>query len=59
MRWERLFKLTLLKNLIRLLENKKYKVIPIKLKHMYTQGGGIHCATLYTVRESKLEDHFN
>ncbi len=45
--------------LIKLLESKKYKVVPIKLRHMYTQGGGIHCATLDTVRESKLEDYFN
>jgi len=45
--------------LIRLLESKKLTVIPIQMRHIYTQGGGIHCATLDTVRESKLEDYFN
>jgi len=45
--------------LIKLLESKKYKVVPITLRHMYTQGGGIHCATLDTVRESKLESYFD
>ncbi len=45
--------------LIKLLESKKYKVVPISLRHMYTQGGGIHCATLDTVRESKLESYFD
>ena len=42
-----------------LLESKKFKVVPVKLRHMYTQGGGIHCATLDTVRESKLESYFD
>ena len=45
--------------LIRLLESKKLTVVPIQMRHIYTQGGGIHCATLDTVRESKLEDYFN
>ena len=45
--------------LIKLLESKKYKVVPVSLRHMYTQGGGIHCATLDTVRESKLESYFD
>ena len=44
--------------LIRLLEKKKFKVIPIRMRHIYTQGGGIHCSTLDTVRESKLESYF-
>jgi len=44
--------------LIRLLEKKKFKVIPIRMRHIYTQGGGIHCSTLDTVRESKLENYF-
>ena len=44
--------------LINLLERKKFKVIPIKMRHLYTQGGGIHCATLDTVRDSKLESYF-
>lgn len=44
--------------LIRLLEKKKFKVIPIRMRHIYTQGGGIHCSTLDMVRESKLESYF-
>ena len=42
-----------------LFENKNFTVIPVPMRHMYTQGGGIHCATLDTVRESKLEDYFS
>ena len=41
----------------KLLEKNGLEVIPITLRHMYTQGGGIHCATLDTVRDSKLEDY--
>jgi len=44
--------------LIKLLEKNKFTVIPIQMRHIYTQGGGIHCATLDTVRESKLESYF-
>ena len=46
------------KNLIKFLENNKFEVITAKMRHMYTQGGGIHCATLDTVRDSKLESYF-
>ena len=46
------------KSLIKVLENNKYKVIPVKMRHMYTQGGGIHCATLDTVRDSVYESYF-
>ncbi len=46
-------------NLIKLLEKNKFNVIPVRMRHIYTQGGGIHCATLDTVRESKLEDYFS
>ena len=45
--------------LIKLLESYKFEVITVSLRHMYTQGGGIHCATLDTVRESKLENYFD
>ena len=45
--------------LIKLLEKHKFTTITVKLRHMYTQGGGIHCATLDTVRESKLESYFD
>ena len=44
--------------LIKLLESYKFEVIKVRLRHMYTQGGGIHCATLDTVRDSKLESYF-
>ncbi len=47
------------KSLINLLEKLKFTVIPIRMRHIYTQGGGIHCATLDTVRESKLESYFD
>ena len=49
----------MLKNLIKLLEKNKFKVVTIKMRHMYTQGGGLHCATLDTVRESVLESYFD
>jgi N-dimethylarginine dimethylaminohydrolase len=46
-------------NLIKLLESHRFTVVPVRMRHMYTQGGGIHCATLDTVRESKLESYFD
>ena len=45
--------------LIKFLEKNKFKTVPIKMRHIYTQGGGIHCATLDTVRDSKLESYFD
>lgn len=45
--------------LIRLLEQRKFTTVPVRMRHIYTQGGGIHCATLDTVRESTLEDYFS
>lgn len=45
--------------LIKVLEQHKFTVAPISMRHMYTQGGGIHCATLDTVRDSKLESYFD
>ena len=45
--------------LIKVLEQQKITTIPVKLRHMYTQGGGLHCATLDTVRDSKLESYFD
>lgn len=41
--------------LIQTLKKFKFTVVPIRMRHIYTQGGGIHCATLDTVRDSKLE----
>ena len=46
-------------NLIALLEKYNFTVVPVCMRHIYTQGGGIHCATLDTVRESKLESYFD
>ena len=45
-------------SLIKVLEKYTFNIIPIKMRHIYTQGGGIHCATLDTVRDSKLESYF-
>jgi len=46
-------------SLIRFLESRKFTVVTVKLRHIYTQGGGIHCATLDTVRDGGLEDYFS
>lgn len=45
--------------LARVLERQRCTVVPIRMRHIYTQGGGIHCATLDTVRESRLESYFD
>ncbi len=45
-------------NLMRALEEKGLESIPVRMRHIYTQGGGIHCATLDTVRDSALESYF-
>lgn len=45
--------------LIRMLEQRKFTVVPIRMRHTYTQEGGLHCVTLDTVRESKLESYFD
>jgi len=42
----------------RILEKHNLNTVPIKMRHIYTQGGGIHCATLDTVRDGTLEDYF-
>lgn len=46
------------KQLIKKLEEYKFNVVTARMRHMYTMGGGLHCATLDTVRESKLESYF-
>jgi N-dimethylarginine dimethylaminohydrolase len=46
-------------NLIKVLEKHGFTVAPVRMRHIYTQGGGIHCATLDTVRDSKLESYFD
>jgi glycine amidinotransferase len=45
--------------LIRTLEAHRLTVIPVRMRHMNTQLGGIHCATLDTVREGNLENYFD
>jgi N-dimethylarginine dimethylaminohydrolase len=44
--------------LIRTLEKHKITPVPIRFRHSYYMGG-IHCSTLDTVRESKLESYFD
>ncbi|MDA7829067.1 hypothetical protein N9A35_00840 [bacterium] len=46
-------------NLIKVLNKHKIQTIPVKMRHMCTQAGGLHCVTLDTVRESKLESYFD
>jgi len=45
--------------LMKVLEGYGITNVPVRLRHPYTHGGGLHCATLDTVRDSKLEDYFN
>jgi len=42
--------------LIRVLENARFNVIPVQHRHRRLFGGGLHCFTLDTVRDSVLED---
>lgn len=45
--------------LIKTLESYKLKPIPISFRHSHLFKGGIHCSTLDTVRDSKLESYFD
>ena len=45
--------------LIKTLESHKLRPIPINFRHAHLLKGGIHCSTLDTVRESKLESYFD
>ena len=47
------------KKLIKKLEEYKLNIITTRMRHMYTMGGGLHCSTLDTVRDSKLENYFD
>jgi glycine amidinotransferase/scyllo-inosamine-4-phosphate amidinotransferase 1 len=38
------------RDLIKMLESKKFTVIPLELRHSRTLGGGFHCVTLDLVR---------
>lgn len=44
--------------LIKLLEKNGFTTVPISFRHSYYMGG-IHCSTLDTVRDSKLESYFD
>lgn len=46
-------------SLIKVLEQKKYKVIPVSMRHSNIMKGGLHCSTLDTVRDSTLESYFD
>jgi glycine amidinotransferase/scyllo-inosamine-4-phosphate amidinotransferase 1 len=45
--------------LMKVLEQHNITPVPVSLRHVYTQGGGVHCATLDTVRDSKLESYID
>ena len=40
-------------NLIKILENHNFTVIPLELRHSRTLGGGFHCVTLDIVRQTQ------
>lgn len=44
-------------SLIKVLEKYGFTTVPISFRHSYMMGG-IHCSTLDTVRDSKLESYF-
>jgi N-dimethylarginine dimethylaminohydrolase len=46
------------KPLIQMLEKKNISVIPVKMRHQRTLGGGAHCVTLDLSRRGKLESYF-
>jgi hypothetical protein len=46
-------------SLIKLLESLKMTVIPVSMRHSAIMKGGLHCCTLDTVREGKLESYFD
>ncbi len=45
-------------NLIRMLEARKFTVIPARMRHARTLGGGPHCCTLDVRRRGSLENYF-
>lgn len=44
-------------SVIKVLEQEKFKVIPIELNNCELFGGGIHCSTLDTLREDEYVDY--
>ncbi|WP_315765134.1 MULTISPECIES: hypothetical protein [unclassified Bradyrhizobium] len=45
--------------LVRLLEQNRFQVVPVRHRHRRLFGGGFHCFTLDTVREGGPEDYFS
>lgn len=45
--------------LIRILEQHKFTVVPVRHRHRRLFGGGFHCFTLDTVRDGGPEDYLN
>lgn len=45
--------------LVKTLERSGFEPIPVQLRHSRLFGGGIHCATLDTVRDDSPEDYFS
>jgi glycine amidinotransferase len=46
-------------SLVRYLEQNNFTAIPVRLRHSRLFDGGIHCATLDTVRDEVCEDYFS
>ncbi len=46
-------------SLVKYLEKNGFHAIPIRLRHSRLFDGGLHCATLDTVRDDKYEDFFS
>jgi scyllo-inosamine-4-phosphate amidinotransferase 1 len=44
-------------NLIKVLESRKFTVIPVRLRHSQMLNGGLHCCTLDLRRKGTLEDY--
>lgn len=47
------------KELIEVLENHNIDVLPLKMRHGRTMGGGFHCVTLDIFREGEKENYFS
>lgn len=45
--------------LIKTLDSYKLRSVPVSVRHSHLLKGGIHCSTLDTVRDSKLESYFD
>lgn len=45
--------------LMKVLEKRGFTAIPVRLRHSRVFDGGVHCATLDTIREDKPEDYLD